>query len=65
MVTNLLPCPFCGSMNVKPMTCEDPYPDVGFTIDPVVIVCLSCGTSGPSKQYQSEEEAITAWNTRR
>ena len=57
-------CPFCGSSQVKPFECEDPYPEVGWTIDPVVVCCLTCGAIGPRKQFQDEDQAVIAWNTR-
>ncbi len=53
MSEELKSCPFCGSGDIylpKPVEFI-----VGFN-------CRSCGTEGPAKD--TEQQAITAWNTR-
>jgi len=52
-VSDLKPCPFCGSANLG-RTVGDPWQWV---------VCLDCDAQGPSLE-RSESEATDAWNTR-
>lgn len=64
-MSNLLACPFCGSLRVKNTECRDPDPDVGWAPDPWCVVCMTCGARGPFKStFQDEVESIEAWNVR-
>ena len=47
----LLPCPFCGGEAALAYGVYDRW-----------IFCKKCGAS--TKQYETNEEAIAAWNTR-
>lgn len=57
----LLPCPFCGEKNVKPFGPYGWYRQYGISHS-----CKSFynGTSEMMQGFNSEAEAITAWNTR-
>ena len=58
MRAELLPCPFCGSKNVKAFT----Y-DAFFGGEPDAFSqCQDCSVTGPNGK--TEAEAITAWNRR-
>ena len=48
--TELLPCPFCGGINII-HCCHHMY-------------CHACGADGPDADSQCESEAIAAWNKR-
>lgn len=48
--TELLPCPFCGGINI--IHCSHH------------MYCHACGADGPDADGQHESEAIAAWNTR-
>ena len=48
--TELLPCPFCGGINI--IHCGHH------------MYCHACGADGPDADSQHEPEAIAAWNTR-
>jgi Lar family restriction alleviation protein len=57
-LVHLLPCPFCGSTIVGPLTeSTDPRDRLG------VIGCGVCGCSGPSL-WDTPEELIRHWNER-
>lgn len=60
----LLPCPFCGGeahIEVHKFY-EEKTKD--FTMKTYGVICDNCHTSG-RQFYESEEEAIEAWNTRK
>ena len=48
--TELLPCPFCGGINI--IHCSHH------------MYCHACGADGPDADSQHESEAIAVWNTR-
>lgn len=51
-MSELKPCPFCGSDVGEPIECTNGW----------YIVCDECGTAGLA--YDSKAEAIAAWNRR-
>ena len=53
MVNELKPCPFCGSENIE---------ITSYCADLVFIQCDGCGATFP--HFDSEKEAIKAWNGR-
>ena len=57
----LLPCPFCGECEAKPMLTWTKR--VGTTDISFVIQCTNCGCE-PSDCADVPEHAITFWNTR-
>lgn len=50
-MTNLKPCPFCGSKNLEVHTFS------------FYVKCEECGGEGPWNDY-SEDDAISDWNKR-
>ena len=62
MLSELKPCPFCGSENVSTNTVEPP-PGFGELI-PIRygVFCSTC--FGGNRYYNTEQEAIAAWNRR-
>ena len=58
-MTELKPCPFCGSHVVR-------MHDFGDGVfDTVMIECQNCGVSVHSKDFElNEKEAIELWNRR-
>jgi Lar family restriction alleviation protein len=56
--TKLLPCPFCGSADVKMV----PITTHGW--DCTSIICESCGTS-TQRNVKYEDEAVMRWNRAR
>ena len=52
-MTDLKPCPFCGS--------ED-YPEIEFNGHWYQVACVGCDAAGAS--FIPERDAITFWNTR-
>jgi Lar family restriction alleviation protein len=57
-MTELKPCPFCGSSS----NCLDIQTHQGISKDYICVCCRSCKATGVI--HSTEEEAITAWNTR-
>ena len=57
-MTELKPCPFCGSSNII----------VELYVTGCNVKCKSCGAEGPIipnyANGRQKEQAITAWNTR-
>lgn len=51
---NLKPCPFCGGVDIQP--------EALFSVDLYWIECWECGAT--SGNGESDDEAITKWNTR-
>lgn len=61
MTDKLKNCPFCGGEAY--ITNEDNY---GYVDDEFLICCEKCGLQfGFANQYETAEEAIEAWNTRK
>lgn len=61
----ILPCPFCGSENVKPIHIKGNY---GYSPSEDYVACLSCGATG-GKIKDSDcgnymQEAVNNWNER-
>lgn len=54
-VEELLPCPFCGGVNVSP--CDDGADNRSFEVS-----CNDCFAA--TRYHDTEAEAIAAWNTR-
>lgn len=58
----LLPCPFCGVIDVSCVPAED---DPNYDADyDVVAECISCGSRGPTDEHKTGDDAIAAWNRR-
>lgn len=55
MPNELNPCPFCGGEEIS---CQD----AGKNTDVWFVQCESCGATFP--HFDSEKEAIEAWNRR-
>lgn len=51
-MSDLKPCPFCGSNNLKPAY-HSPY-----------VICGDCKALGPGSSDITYDEAVEAWNTR-
>lgn len=51
-MTELKPCPFCGSTDIEVEGCVD------------YIVCRNCGCFGPDSKPYTFDAAIERWNTR-
>ena len=53
-MSELLPCPFCGSRNI----------DAGFALGAQTIAagCLDCGAAGPTVPLYCQAEAYEKWN---
>jgi len=52
-LTDLKPCPFCGS-KAELLNMGEDFPHI--------VVCTNCGSAGAT--YETEQEAIEAWNKR-
>jgi len=61
-MTELKPCPFCGSVNVSL------YTAIGWTGDTAHVVCIDCGASSKMIFNYSVEtakkKAVRNWNRR-
>jgi Lar family restriction alleviation protein len=55
--TELKPCPFCGSVDIKPYTYITEQTDA-------FCQCRDCGSIGPTGPSATTEAAIAAWNRR-
>jgi Lar family restriction alleviation protein len=53
MKTELLPCPFCGGVELEPVQTEN---------DGYAVYCADCYATGP--EATSKQAALTAWNQR-
>jgi Lar family restriction alleviation protein len=53
----LLPCPFCGRTDLLGV---EPKTESGF----LAVRCRACGTHGPARTAESDDEAIALWNSR-
>lgn len=60
----LLPCPFCGGEAHVELHRFYEEKTKDFTSKTYGVICDNCHTSG-RQFYESEEEAIKAWNTRK
>lgn len=62
---DLLPCPFCGSGNLRPIHISGSY---GYSNSMDYVVCENCGARGGNVEDgncgEHLEEAIDNWNTR-
>ena len=62
---DVLPCPFCGSDNIKPFHTSGFY---GYSPSEDYVTCRSCGTNGPIVKDHNGgnniERAIEKWNHR-
>ena len=61
----MLPCPFCGSENVKPIHYSGSY---GYSASEDYVKCLSCSATGGlitnDNGLNCMEDAIEKWNRR-
>ena len=61
----IIPCPFCGSENIKPIHINGEY---GYSSSEDYVKCLSCGARGSvikdSNGGNHMIEAIEKWNKR-
>lgn len=65
-MTNLKPCPFCGSENTDPSFSRG-YEGGDRTKPNIATGCFDCGAVGPSvlvKSVTGYDESAAAWNTR-
>lgn len=53
-MSNLKPCPFCGSKKVKAQ----------HGIEMVMILCYKCGATVSFYQKERKEQTVEAWNRR-
>lgn len=60
MPDNLLPCPFCGSLNVDLF---DSFGDIESGQNFCNVQCINCGAQGASRL--GHKNAANAWNSRR
>lgn len=62
---NLLPCPFCGSKNVRVCNLIEEEPELelaGLTKDNWNVLCNDCYALGGTRR--TADESIEAWNRR-
>ena len=57
----LLPCPFCGSENIKPIHYDG---ELGYRHSKDYVICCSCGATGGNVEDSDIERAIEKWNHR-
>ena len=61
----LLPCPFCGSENIKPIHYDGEW---GYSSSKDYVICCSCGAIGGNVEDDNcgnnIERAIEKWNHR-
>ena len=58
--TSLKPCPFCGSNDIA--TEEEYSSDTGYSFGGHIVICNDCEMQ--TKHYETQEEAVKAWNKR-
>lgn len=63
-MTNLLPCPFCGSAAELNVFYEDDTVNVPLPICDVEFVVVRCPSCGISKQNRYQSDAVHWWNKR-
>jgi len=59
-MSDLKPCPFCGSKNPEILEIETPY----ITIRTFAIVCVVCDCSVEFDLRNDADEMTSAWNRR-
>jgi len=57
--TGLLPCPFCGSIELSGITIDNEGEKI-----PITISCNECGATGPTLKGGTMKAIRTAWQIR-
>ena len=57
----LLPCPFCGSEDIDPVSIEGSW---GYSSSKDYVKCNSCGAQGGVVEDGKLDDAIANWNMR-
>ncbi len=66
MKIKLKPCPFCGGSTLVDIHFSNPDYVTFFEskLNESCILCIKCGSRGPTKWYRDNQEHLMNWNKR-